>query len=95
MRKKKRSIEDYQRIGSQFKTLHNPLAHLYVDVCKVFGRTTPEAKMLEKGVQLIEKARCSLEDKLFFELPHEAHVRVFYGPSIQQDEQDEKVLKNR
>ena len=93
--KKKRTYQQYVEIGEQFKKVHNPLAHLYVDVCKVFGRTTPEAKMLEKGVQLIEKARCSLEDKLFFELPGQATTRVFYGPSIQQDEQDEKVLKNR
>lgn len=77
--RRKRTIEDFERVARYYKALHGPMTKLYIETSHLVGKTAPETRMVKKGLELISKARSDLEDRMFEELPHQARIDIFYG----------------
>ena len=77
--KRKRSLGDFEHVARYYKALNDPLNRLYIETSRLVGKSANETRMVKKALELINKARSDLEDRLFRELPEQATVQVFYG----------------
>jgi len=80
MSRKKRTFEDYERIGEKFKKVEHALIDLQIDVSNTF--TIAIYNKMRQADKTLSKVKSELDDKIFVEFPEkdaQELCNVFYG----------------
>ena len=82
MSRKKRTFEDYERIGEKFKKIERALIDLEIDVANTFTKAI--CNKMGPAEKALSKVKSELDDKIFVEFPEKDGQElydVFYGNS--------------
>jgi len=75
------TFERHRAIGKQLKDIRDDLTNLLVECSHAYpntGERGAQAKWLNRAYHNIDRARCSLDSRLFEDHPQEAEVGIYY-----------------
>lgn len=95
MTKYKRTEEDWIKIGTSLKKVRNELLHTYMTASYRLGKSHKNVKKIWRAFELVDQARCELEDQMFYENPYLSNywLNCFYGPEIDFDPNGEEAKR--
>lgn len=95
MPKYKRTQEDWIKIGTSIKKIRNDLLHTYISSSRRLGKSHKDVKKICRAFELVDQARCELEDQMFQENPYLSNywLNLFYGPENDFDPDSEEAKR--
>lgn len=93
MTKHKITQEDWIKIGTSLKKVREELLDVSIIADDILGVTNKGAKEIDKAIELLDRARCELENQMFWENPYLSNywLNCFYGPEMDFDPDSEEA----
>ena len=93
MTKHKITQEDWVKVGTSLKRAREELLDVSIIMDDILGATNKNAKQIDKALDLLEQARCQLENQMFWENPYLSNywLELFYGLETNFDPDGEEA----